>query len=508
MSNLARSQADWQKLFREFGIFLAPQRELRELAKRFDLGHTRTRVLELCDVNSSTSGWKLSGAKIGVNTDPSGGLFVRIALGTPAAGQAQVSLFTAAGGAAQSLVASGSGVLGALVQLAPQNSSGLSGTVTLGQVTTSEADDKHRLLLFPDWAARMHAAFDGTEPEHGELLEAFMTALAAAETGIQNALTAFTTATDTYLESRWKDFQRSSQTTPVTKTTQDDQGAISIQASGLLEDGSDNMADEQTAGAQTVSRIAVTATPAVFDPTDQGKGVLSSFVLSQWARTGRITAVCTDATLGSEQFTLAQHRTETGDDVLAVNPLQIRRAYSDPNLGIQAAFLDRTVTLDQGSANDFGPVAAFSVQGETPRNTAAGKITLKVVALPAAASGTNFLIQGFTSPSASPETQVFTTAPGAAGASVAITPTNSSGLSGTLVLGAKPTAANTGLLNLNSFALGDKFVVDVTVGVRGAFQDALALLYGYAISSDDPTKATIDDHYVTAGTLLPFEDQS
>ncbi|HZV03013.1 MAG TPA: hypothetical protein VFF73_40275, partial [Planctomycetota bacterium] len=347
--NLGRTQANWSKLFRELGLFLGPQRELRELARRFDLSKTQTRVLEENDISGATSGWVLTGAKIGMNTDEGATLFVRIALGTPAAGQAQISLFRAQGGAPQDLVAQGAGALGVEILLAPQNSSGLSGSVTLGQIQASEQDDRHRLLLFPDWAVRMHQILDGSEPEHGELLEAFMTALTAAENAFTQALGAFSTATDTYLETRWKNFQRSTQSAPIGTSTENDQGAITVQVQGLLEDGRDNMQDEVAAGPQSVARIAVLSAAAVFDPANKGKGVLVAPTLYEWARSGLVTAVCSDATLGQEQFSLSE-RTDSGSDVSAENDLTIRRGFSDPAIGIVLAFLDRALTLDSGSA--------------------------------------------------------------------------------------------------------------------------------------------------------------
>jgi hypothetical protein len=225
--------------------------------------------------------------------------------------------------------------------------------------------------------------------------------------------------------------------------------------------------------------------------------------MAEWARTGRVTATCTDGTLGQERFTLAEHNDSTGDDKLASNELTIRRGYSDPELGIKGAFLDRILTLDSGSSDDFGPVSGFQIQGEDARNTDQGKIALKVVA-----QGAAFQIEAYTSSSLDPTTQVFTTAPGVAGTSVAIVSANNSGLAGTIAIGPKPTVGHTGVLNLNPFVVGDKFVFDVTLGARGAFQEAVSLLYGYALASEDPAKATIDDRYVTAGTLPPFEDQA
>ncbi len=507
MSNLGRTQADWRKIFRELGLFLAPVRELRELTKRFDISKTRTRVLEEGDQNATTWAWRLHGAEIGANTDEAGTIFVRIALGTPAAGSAQVSLFRATGGNAQDLVAQGVGALGTVVTLAAQNGSGLSGSVQLGQLQASEQDDSHRLPVFPDWAARMHSVLDGSEPEHGELLEAYMEALDEAKSALDQALQAFSQATSTFLESRWKNFQRSSQGAAIQLSSQNDQGAVSFSASGLLEDGRDNMQDELTAGPQSVPKNVLVAAPAVFDQTNKGKGVLVAPVLSEWARPGRITAVCTDATLGEEQFTLSEHLS-SDEDRSAQNPLTIRRNYADSELGIQSTFLGRLLTLDQGSTDNFGAPAGsagagWEVQGESAQNTEQGKIALKVVA-----QGAVFLVEGYSSSSFAPETKVFQTAPGAAGATVAITEANSSGLTGTALLGAKPTANDTGTLNLNPFAMGDKFVVDVTESSRGAFQEELSLLYGYALASADPQKATIDDRYVTAGTLPPFEDVS
>ncbi len=498
--NLARSQADWRKLLRELALFLAPQRELRELAKRFDLARTRTRVLDLGDTAESTSRWSLHGVKIGANTSAAGEVFVRL---VRVAGSAtvQASLYRAVGGAAGELVAQGAGASGTVVPLAPANGSGLSGSVLLGAVSANETDDRHVLLVFPDWAARMHAVFDGSEPEHGELLDAFMDALEAAERAFTTSLDAFSQATETFLRTRWKHFHRSSESVAIEKDVEEDQGAIATFATGLLEDGRDNMTDELVAGRQSVPNSLVVATAGTFDPSNRGRGVLTAPHMFEWARAGLVALVCIDPTLGQERFRVSQHRDETGEDRLAKRELTVRRAFSDPEIGIKNAFLDRVLAIDSQHADAFGPATDWTIQGEDSRNNDRGEIALRIVE-----SGTDFVIEGYTSSSLEPETRVFTTTPGPAGAAVKVLFANGSTLSGTAKLGTNPKAGDTGTLDLNPFARGDRVVFDVTVAEKGAFQEELALLYGFALESDERSKATIDDRSVTAGTLPPFED--
>lgn len=79
------------------------------------------------------SAWVLTGVRPGFNTDTSFQLYVKLEDEVPGAGQARVSLYSDS--ARTALVAQGSAANGASCTLAEQNSSGLSGTVTLGTVS-------------------------------------------------------------------------------------------------------------------------------------------------------------------------------------------------------------------------------------------------------------------------------------------------------------------------------------------------------------------------------------
>jgi hypothetical protein len=86
----------------------------------------------------------------------------------------------------------------------------------------------------------------------------------------------------------------------------------------------------------------------------------------------------------------------------------------------------------------------------------------------------NFRLDGYSSSLLTPATQVFTTTAGAASASIVVSPINSSGLTGTGVLGTNPTPGNTATLDLqvfsaeNSHNVPDKITIAVSAPNSGA----------------------------------------
>jgi hypothetical protein len=78
MSNLAQTQAEWTRLFRELGFMLGVDKYLDDVARKFDSLRNRVQVVEENSVNAFTNTWTLSGVVFGTNTDESGLLYVRI----------------------------------------------------------------------------------------------------------------------------------------------------------------------------------------------------------------------------------------------------------------------------------------------------------------------------------------------------------------------------------------------------------------------------------------------
>jgi hypothetical protein len=382
MTNLAQPQSEWNQLGRELGVFLGPIKELRDKERKFNLSSNRIQVVDRKNNGVDfTSNWTLAGVKIGFNTSEKGELFVRIADETPGAGQAQVSLYRATGAGGGDLVARGSGADGATITLAAQNSSGLSGTVKIPTVSSSEANDNHYLLVFPDWQLRKAPIFDDSKSEHGVLKDTFDDACKSARSSLLGAIAAWTVAVTVFLQTRFADFMgSSSDTSPISRDARASSGAVTIVYTGVLEDARNNMVDEATAGAQKVVQNVVTASAPVFDTKNQGKGTMATPTMAGWAVDGPMTLVCEDDTIGSEEFTVTQRRTFQGDSIQAGNRLRVKKRFADPVLGIVNMTLLRTLTRSAGSASDVAAGASWSIDGESDSNTDDGKLYLKVQA--------------------------------------------------------------------------------------------------------------------------------
>lgn len=121
----------------EMMTFGAPTVAVSQLTEKYD-----GQLVETADPNSNTSAWVLTGIDIATHTD-AGKVYVRIT----GAGPYTVNLYKASGGGTLDKIATGAGAAGGAVVLAEANSSGVSGSVTLGNPVTPEADDLHYLTL-------------------------------------------------------------------------------------------------------------------------------------------------------------------------------------------------------------------------------------------------------------------------------------------------------------------------------------------------------------------------
>lgn len=512
MTNLAKSQASWNKFGKELGLLLGVRKFLVDGRRKFNNKYNRTQVVEINDTAASTSAWALSGVVIGTNTDENGLLYVRITDESPGAGQATVNLYKTTGGGGGDLVATGSAANGATVTLAASNSSGLTGSLTLGTVGASESNDLHRLQVFPDWGLRANALFDGSETEHTQALRSFLAMCAQVETLYVAMLGIVDSAVLSFMLDRGANFHQSSQTTLINRSTTDDEGSITTTFVGLLEDIRQNMVDEATAGAQAVAKNTVSAASVSFDSNNQGLGAMTAPTMKEWALPGLLSFVCVDATVGREKFRVTQKITTTGEVRTAQKFLEVGQPFADPNIGIASCTLTRThtITTPASSTLHFNTTSSnWSFTDESDKNTNDG-ILYGVIA-----AGTDdpakFVIKLYKSSSAQTSQLVAQSAEGAAADSVGLNSRNNSGLSGTAKLGSAPVVANTATINLNTFrtqnsaaSIPDKFTSLVSVTTYGEFQKRIAEL-GYALRSATSGSETLHEGYVKAGTFLAYE---
>lgn len=511
MTDLSKTQPEWNKLMRELGLHLAVRKFLVDARRKFNPKYARIQIVEENDTAASTSLWSISGVEIGTNTNEDGQLFVRITDETPGANQAQVDVYKATGGGGSDKVLTGSGNNSATITLSAANSSGLSGTVKLGTVGASESDDKHRLRVFPDFPNRANIIFDGTESEHTQALRTFLAMCAQVEALIVQALGVVDAATFAFLLDRGANFNQSSQTQLINRSTTEDDGAITSVYTGLLEDVRLNMADETDAGAQKVVKNVASAGTVAFDANNLGLGAMSAPTMREWAQAGLVTFVCLDDTAGREKFRVSQKLTTTGEVRTARSFLEVGRTFSDPTIGISAALLSRTYTITTPSSSTlhFNTTGSnWSFDGESDKNTNDGYVYATVSA--GTVDPAKFVIKLFKSATLATDQLVAESEEGAAGASVGLNAKRGSGLTGTGKLGSAPVVANTATINLNFFTtenssgVPDKFTTLVSVTSQGEFQRRVAEL-GYYLNSATSGGETIDDSYVSAGTFFPYE---
>lgn len=505
MSNLALGQTVWNKTFRRLGWILSNIKKLRDLERFYDGSRLRTQIVELNDTLSSTSLWALSGVVIGTNTDEDGLLYVRITDGSPNT----VTVYKTTGGGSGDRVASGTGADGATVTLSALNSSGITGTVKLATIGANETDDLHRLLVFPDAFVRSRAIFDGTSQEDGANKTAIDAACNATRSEISSAIVVWTSMVQTFLRSEWARVMKSSQdsTQPIVKDTREDEGAITSRFAGLLEDGRANMADEGTPSAQTVLKRTVTPGSPAFHASNTGAGTMATPIMEEWAGDGLIRLSCFNSNTIPETFTVSQIIDATGKAIVAAKKLTLGRVYADPTIGIRAMTLLREWTFPTGSTSDVSKTQAdWSLSGETADFTNDGIIYLKVTG-----SAGAWVITGYSSATYDSAYAVFTSAAGAAGATVVLSASNGSGITGTGKIGSSPTSGNTASINLKFFKTArsadgkaDEITVDVAVTRGGEFQERLVELFSYGLNSATSGE-TIDDSYVSAGTFPPYE---
>lgn len=505
MSDLAKGQTAWNTLARELGFYLGAIKLWRDVERKHDLLRNRIQLVGENLEPTIAVVQTLTGVVIGTNTDEDGLVYVDA---VPSGASQQLKLYKDSGYSSLVAQTAVTAVPTTGVALVAQNSSGLGGTVDLldnSAYAAASAAKAWRVRVFPDLPRRADDLFDGTEVEHATLKRGAFDACLQARALALQAIAVWTAALTAFLATRWASFNRSSQSSPIQAEPINDQGAVSVQYVGLLEDGRDNMADETSPAAQTVLKRTVTAGSPTEDASNQGDGTMSAPTMEEWAQAGRITLVCVDATIGREQFAVTQTvDSAPGLSLAAASRLQVGRTFADPVLGIRSALLSRAIALTAGSTNDFAAGSNWSFSGESSSNTNDGVLYLKVIA-----SGGSWYIEGYKASTYASDQKVFTSAVGATGATVVLSASNGSGLTGVGKIGSSPTTTNTGTLNLKTFrsqntnGVPDKITIDVTASAGGEFQRRIAELFGYALNSASSSE-TLDDSYVSAGTFPPY----
>lgn len=516
--DLAKTQAQWNGILeRRLALaLLAPARLLKEIRDRFRL--ERCQVLNWGDRKSATphlTAITLTGANPGVNLSADGRLYVRFVTN---GGNWDVNFYTATGasglvGKVTNVAASATGTIVA------QNSSGLTGSVTLGATIAADASDNHQVYAFLDFPALLRLIFTGADSgieEDAKALQAVEDAYDRVATALDNALSAVLVGLQRVALSapgtqvaQINKFLGTREATLFADAAVTTSGTVTRAQSGLFPVLKAAMHDDTNAGTQDVVKRVPSAGAGVFASTNQGLGTVASHTPGEAMPAAILRFRCVDDTIGAEQFDVTIGPTRAGDtrNLSDGTRLQVKQPYSGPyGFGPITLLRTRTKTGD-GSDLNLAAMSNFSETGESSTNTSDGVLYWKIVS-----NSSNWDVSFYTSSTYSSGSLVAKATNVATGATFQATQQNSSGLTINGKVGSGPTTNTTGTLNLNPFRrqnaslVPDEFSVTVTVAASpGLIQTLIAdLTQGGTLNSDTSGSESIPDAYAMANTFPPF----
>lgn len=517
MTDLSRTQSEWTRFVaREIAyLILCPVREAREGIKKFTL--ERERVINMGDRQSATpqiAALTIEGADPGVNCTTDLKLYVRFVAN---ASNWDVNIYKATGAGGGDLVAHATDVAASATSaLTADNSSGLSGSITLGATVIADATDRHFVYVVPDYPRRLATVLtqtdDVADDAHSRVvLTDFYAACAAAE---RSKIAAARTALNRYLLSdgarnpvaRGNEFIRAAESfLSSDQEVPDGSGNVSRSRTGFWYVLKKAMADETDAGEQDVQRRVVDASAGTFSGNNTGLGSVASHTPAEKTPLGQWRFVCVDDTLGQERFD-GNFKATDSDEAFTFSGLQVKKTWSGPR-GFGAITLLRTMSkTNDGSDLRFAAASGAVVTGETSLNTSDGDLYITIVA-----NGSNWDISFFSAASLHSSKLVAKATNIAASAAFTATEQNSSGLEVSWTMGGTVTAVSNIVLELNPFKIEnaslvpDEFTIDTTLsGTAGEIQDLLSEYLDADLNSDASGSESISDNYAKAGTYVPF----
>lgn len=491
MTDLKKSQADWTRLVgHELAAgYLAVLGELRELERRY--GQERTLVLVLSGTTvTGPKGVRLRGVELGKNTASDGSLWVTIA---PNRG---VWLATEPG--QQGVVAKGP-----LGQLQPVGDSGLSGVwdPPAGSAPLQDV----RVLVVPDWLARIDGVWDGSQPRDREARQLFADTLAVVGDRLREARFAVQDALAEWARFRGSEFLGTAVTDLAREqVARDPSGSVARVQTGFLASLAGAMDADSTAGPQGVAPRTIVASPAVFAASNRGRGRLRPLQPGQACPAGRWTFTCVrgaEQGLGGLEEFACSAKVEGSEVPLRFEGLRIGFPFMGPR-GFGPLLLERNPSK-KGDSQDqlLGAVDMLAVGGERSTNTDGGVLHWRLLKEPVGTWAVEFSMSlAFGSGDVVAKTEGVR--PGQA---FRASERNVSGLWLVWALGAQPRHKATGHVDLHFFRADgspDGFTVDTTLQAEGRIQSLLSSEVGAALPSS-PTP-TIPDDLARAGVMSSF----
>lgn len=520
MSNLGYSAATWKRMFREFGLILRLMRTSREQKRRYS--KERVQVRNENDATSASPHFTavtLTGVHYGMNTSEDGLLYVRLVANDD---NWDVHLYKATGGGGSDEVARATNVAAeATGNLVAQNSSGLSGTVTLGASIAGETNDRHRLRVFVDWKLELLKIFpsDGTTEDDvasRAALARCLSDLADLEdqklARLRQCFAEWALSAPDNERARLNAFLKAGETSLISDQLRDD-GSRNIESivTGILPKLRLDMEDEATGGEQDIAARTMAGSAGTFDASNTGAGSVASHTPEERAPKCTMYFHCIkglDAT-GPEQFGGYLQFTDEDRRVEFTQPLTIKKNWKGP-LGTGPVVLKRTRSKTGDGSNLHLAVmsdAAWDETGETINNTPSKQWWWKVVA-----NASNWNIEFYKASTMATEDLVAKATDVATGATFTAREQNGSQLTIYGKVGSAPVDGTTGTLVLGCFVtrnadnVPDKFEIAVTVsGTPGKAQETIVEELGYHLNSDSSGSEAIPESLlIQVNTFPPF----
>lgn len=513
MSDLAKTQAQFNHFMEEeLCFFLSSARILREVRDTFGLEREQCVIL---DGRDYVTGAVINGVDYGVNTTLAGILYVRL---TTNGSNFDVHIYLDTGAGSGDEVASVTNLAASATgTLVAANSSGISGTITLGASAAALAADTLRIWCKQDLRKRARVKFDGTGTKDSNTLTLAVEMCADVKDQIETALATVRAALTRWATEKGQSgqaFMGRSLSALISDTASGDaSGSVSRIRTGFGPELSEAMADNTGGGEQDVVKRVAAASAGVFDGANTGLGAVASHTPLEHcpAATWRFTCVAGADTGngGSETFNGTAKYADS-DEEFSFTGLVVGQAWSGPH-GFGPITLTRTHSKTNDASNNvFVAATSATVTGANGANTDNGTLHVKTVD----AGGGNWDVYFYSSSNRTAGDLVASVEGVASGATFVASEKEGSGLTVVWQLGGTESALSTITLKLNFFvvqngdSVPDTFTITTSVtGTPGLIQTTIGEELDFALNSDTLGSETIEDAHMQAGTFPDFAVQ-
>lgn len=477
MPNIAVSQADATA---HFDRWLMPDRKAQFLRDAFKL-FSSSAILMRHDGGYTAAGARMiaSLTLVGVvlaealrNTDADGRLWVRV---TANAGNWDVLFYKAKTAQAGDKVAEAINVAASATGSVVQgNSSGITGSITLGASIAAIANDTYSIQCWPGFNAQDRGVFDQKQLEDGEMLDASLDFNASVAASLSDMITAAAALTESDPWNRltgriWK-IPRSLNF--LNKEVRNNNDAIEVTVDGIMERLRQNWKDNTTE--QKVSPTTLAASAVTYESTNLGVGVLTVGAIGENFEPGLVQLTCAeDDNPSAPRFTVTFTPDDGTGDLIGQQKLTLFKVWDDPEIPIQLSLVPTFAKSGDGGNVNLAVVADLSsISGMTAANSDDGVLYWKV-----RQSGAAFIFEFY---SDSSRTKKVAQSPAVAAATVfTATPQNFSGLSISWKSGSAPVDLAVGSVDIQPFKKGssgtppDQMRFSVTRSAKGRIQEAM-----------------------------------